>query len=231
MLSNRLFLFYLGILLSNCSFSQNQKAFLNLDSLNMRLSSNQDEVDVLIAKRLHNDTLSFLSFTDNKFLDSIVPNRQIIYWEINSNSWNLYNSKNGKNLLKYDSIVLSKSDNGIGSFCPPGWCSWYISARMKDGNIATVSDWKGLKFFIGSIDNQFDAYFWLASSIGLYAQVPFNTTDVSKYKIYQKGYLIRTAVRISECPVTYADVLYFVGKDKKVTFIQALSINGIGGCI
>jgi hypothetical protein len=235
MSSVRIFIFFSGIFFSCICFSQIQKDLSNPEILTAELSSKQDEADIFIAKKLLNDTLNFYRFPNDKFLDSIIPNRQITYWEVNSCGFiycrNLYNSKRGKNDLQVDSLVLSKSEKGLGSTCPPGWCTWYISARLKDGNIATIADWKSLKFFIGNIDNEFDAYFWLVSSINLPSQVPFDTTDSSKYKKYQDGYLIRTTMRIKDCTVTDAEVLYFVGKNKKITFIQVLNIREVGGCI
>jgi len=231
----RFVLFFIGVFLSSFGFAQIPKDLSNPDVLTAQLSAKQDENDILIAKKFLNDTLNFLLFPNNKFLDSIIPNRQIIYWEVNSCGYNycknLYNSKNGKNTLQTDSMILSKSGKGFGSICPPGWCSWYISAKLKDGDVATLSDLQRLKFFIGYIDNKFDAYFWLVSYINLPSQIPFDITDSSKYKKCQDGYLLRTTMRIKDCIVTNADVLYFVGKNKKVIFIQVLGINEIGGCI
>ena len=149
MFSVRTFLIFAGVFFSNFCFSQIQKDLSNPEVLTAELSSKQDEADILIAKKLLNDTLNFSLFPNNKFLDSIIPNRQITYWEVNSCGYNycrnLYNSKRGKNILQTDSLVLSKSGKGFGSTCPPGWCTWYISAKLKDGNIVTLSDWKSLK--------------------------------------------------------------------------------------
>lgn len=205
--------------------------------LNNQLSQGQTKVDSILKIKYFNDTVGFINFPNSLLLDSLIPNEAISYWELNLNSGdenftNLYKSTKGENKLSNDTFVLTKANSSFGTVCPPSSCSWYISTKLKNGKTETVTDWRTLSTFIGKIDNQFDAYLWLTCfNVSPSQNIPLKVSTSLKYKIINDGYLILVNRRVGDCPIVNADILYFVRKDKNVTFIQILKTIYEGGCI
>ncbi len=237
MLKSRTYFFVLLIFVSIQTIGQNKRIADFKNWLDEKLCKGQTAEDSLVKLKYFNDTLGFISFPNTSLPDSLIPNRAISYWELNwslrqERYTNLYKSTTGVNNVKNDTVVLTKTINGFGTVCPPGWCSWYISAKFKNGKIVTVKDASSLSAFIGRIDNQFDAYLWLtcfpySDSKG----TPVKISSSSKYKKIINGYLMVMSLQVSDCPVTNADILYFVGNTKNVTYIKILKTKNEEGCI
>ncbi|HMH22786.1 MAG TPA: hypothetical protein VK563_13460 [Puia sp.] len=195
----------------------------------------QATADSLIVHRYLNDTLGFTPYTGASLPGSVVPDKAFSYWELNMidgnrTFTNLYRSAETKGQSKQD--VLSKTTNGIGTVCPPGWCSWYISARKATGDTVTVTDCQGLGNFLGEIVNPYNAFFLLSCSTKYDSGIiPLGTAPGTSYKSVANGFLIIVNLRVNDCPVTDADLLYYVGKDKRVILIQQLRKTVLGGCI
>lgn len=237
MLNSRISLFIILFFVSIQTIGQNNRITDFKNWLDEKLSNGQTIEDSLIKLKYFNDTLGFTSFPNTSLPDLLIPRKGISYWELNwslgtDRFTNLYRSTTGMNKLKNDTNVLTKTINGFGTVCPPGWCSWFISAKYKNGKIVTVNDTSGFSEFIGKIDNQFDAYLWLtcfpfSDSKG----IPVKISSSSKYKRIKNNYLIAINLRISDCPEVIADLLYFVRNDKKVTYIKTLRTTRNSGCI
>ena len=219
------------------AFGQNKRDTTFNNRLNKELSRGQTTVDSALKIKYLNDTSDFINFPNTSLLDSLVPNKTIAYWELNFNSGeknfkNLYKSTTGENKSNNDSVVLTKANEGFGTVCPPRWCNWYISTKLKKGKAESITNWKTLSKFIGKIDNQFDAYLWLTCfTYSDSKSLPLSVSTSSKYKIINGGYLIIVNFRVNDCPVTNADLLYFIRKDQNVTFIQILNTSSNGECI
>ncbi len=237
MINVRACLFLILVFVSTHSFVQNKRDTIFFNWLNKELSQGQIKIDSVLKIKYLNDTLGFINFPNTLLPDSLIPNRAISYWELNFNRGgqsctNLYRSTKGENRSNNDTLVLTKSNDGFGTVCPPGWCTWYISTKLKNGKTETVTNWKTLSAFIGKIDNPFDAYFWLTCFTHSDSKnIPLRVSGSSKYKIINDGYLIIVNLRVNDCPITSADILYFVRKDKNVTYIQILNTTEYGGCI
>jgi hypothetical protein len=236
MINLKTVIYLISIFLGTSVTAQREADTVFIKQLQSKLKEGQTGEDSLIAIKYFNDTLNLIPYPETSLLDSLIPDEKISYWELNFQGFgsykNLYRSNIGENKLRDDSIVLTKAARGFGTVCPPGWCIWYLSAKFKSGGVITITDWKSLSDFIGKIDNQFDAYLWLtrfpySESEG----IPQKPSEFSRYKIRDDGYLIVLNVRVSDCPVTNAELLYFVRKDKNVSFIQILKLIASGGCI
>jgi len=191
--------------------------------------------DSAILVKYQYDTLGFVSFPQAQLLDSIHPAAGFTKWEMNTFSMgepyrNLYRFPATKKPLP-DTVVLSKSTAGFGTFCPPGWCSWYISAQQKE-KIITVNTLNELSNFLGVFDNKFDAYLWLSAQYLADSRgVPVTITPNSQYKAVKDGILIKINMRISDCPITHGTVMYFVGNDKRVVWLNMQVTSVSNACI
>jgi hypothetical protein len=190
--------------------------------------------DSALVQKFLPDSTGFSTFPQVSLLDSVRPSPGYAKWELNifSNNGrysNLY--RNNKNLRLPDSVVLTKSRNSFYTFCPPGGCGWYLSAR-KDGRAVSIGDMAMMSDFIGRLDNAYDAYLWLVShQLAQSRFIPVQTRPSIEYKRLREGYLFRFDMRIHDCPVTSARVTYFVRWDKKILLIKTV-ITAVGeGCI
>ncbi|MES2430899.1 MAG: hypothetical protein V4556_08170 [Bacteroidota bacterium] len=197
----------------------------------------QTKLDSLTEAKYKKDSVNFINFPDCVLLDSIIPDKKIIKWELNRvDSWdgspeyrNLYRSSHAEKLKK-DS-VMEKFSDGFGTICAPGWCSWYVTVEKKD-TLYSIGDINSLSGFIGSIDNVYDAYFWLIShDLADHTEVPLKILPKARYKILKDGYLIELHLMINTCPITFADELYFVPKNKKIKKLRRKITEQGTGCI
>jgi hypothetical protein len=86
--------------------------------------------------------------------------------------------------------------------------------------------------FLGALDNKFDAYLWLMShDLAESRGIPLKTTPAIQYKKVKDGYLIKFNLRISDCHVTYADVTYYVGRNRNVVLIRSFITMVYQSCI
>jgi hypothetical protein len=192
-------------------------------------------VDSVLVRQYRDDTLDFIPFPEAYVLDSIKLCKRITTREINTATSrttfrNFYRYPRPKDKIA-DTIVLSKSLKGFGTFCPPSGCAWYISAKKKR-KIITVDNLERMSDFIGKVDNKYDAYLWLESqSLAASRGIPVSTNSSIKYKPVKNGYLIRFNMRISDCFITYADVTYFIGRNKKVVLVRSDTTSVSQSCI
>jgi len=205
----------------------------------------QTKVDTLIMGKYRNDTLGFTAYPATPVPASMVVDMTIAYWELNEANMNdkgfsfmnLYRTgqskaRTGGKEGDWEKKVLSQAKNGFGTICPPGWCFWYISARKTTGDTITVTDYQGLRNFMGEMGNPYSAYFWIIASVETNSgAVPLVTSPDARYKVVDNGFLVILDLRVSDCPVTGARELYFVGKDKSMVLIQTLRTTVWGGCI
>jgi hypothetical protein len=193
----------------------------------------QAPADSVIVATCLSDTAGFRAFPDGSLLDSVRPAKGISAWEINTavsktRFRNFYRFP-AKNLP--DTVVLSECMVGFGTFCPPNGCAWYISARQGN-KVKTVKDLDELSVFIGMLDNAFDACFWLLShNLANSLILPLKTNSLNRYKRVKDGFLLRINMRVRDCPVTHAEVTYFVGDDKRIVKIISRITLISEGCI
>jgi hypothetical protein len=160
----------------------------------MQLSAQVNKIDsVFFTKKYQILDMKFqeiVSYGPKTLIEKIKPNKSYKNLEFNFYDPGNYDKKN-KNLVRLigdenENLVLSKSKYGFGSFCHPGNCSWYISAKTNL-NVKTINTQKKLKKFIGNIDNQYDA--WLLI-------LPLNDGPTPRYiygnyKEIEEGFLIQ----------------------------------------
>jgi hypothetical protein len=237
MLKKRQLLFLVFLFCAMQVIGQNSRLNNYHNWLDSVLSTGQSSNDSLIKLRYINDTTALINFPNVVLFDSVLPEKGIKYWELNQflsqqKCINLYKSSAGVNKSRNDTQVLIKAKSEFGTTCPPGWCTWYIAAKLKNGSIQTVKNRYNLGTFIGKIDNQFDAYLWLADYPRSDSkQTPLFISNFSKYKRIKEGYLIVINMQVSDCPITRADIFYLVHKNKHITYIQTLKVSNEGGCI
>jgi hypothetical protein len=192
-------------------------------------------VDSALVRQYRADTLGFISFPQVYVLDSLKLCKRVTAREINTAT----SRTTFRNFYRYpqpttkipDTVVLSKSLGGFGTFCPPSGCAWYISAKKRN-KIITVDNLERMSDFIGKVDNKYDAYLWLMSqTLAASRGIPISTTPSIKYKPVKNGYLVQFNMRISDCFITNADVTYFVGKNKKVILIRSDTTSVSQSCI
>lgn len=232
----RPYFFLISILVCVQSFGQTNRDSVLNNWVDKKLSYGQTKSDSLVKVKYLNDTLDFKAFPNTSLLNSIIPDESISYWELNLNQreqtcTNLYKSSKGENKSDNDTHVLTSTKAGFGIQIRPGGIinRWYVSAKLKNGGTETITDLKSLSQFIGEIDNQFDALFWFDCYTN--SGIPIRVSSSSKYETLDDGYLIIVNSIISDCIITSADILYFVSKDKKVTYIQFLHTKVEGGCM
>jgi hypothetical protein len=201
--------------------------------------SAQVNIDSILLAMYQKDSANFRAFPDCILLDSITPNKEIKQWELNRvNGYNdnikyvienVYKPRNSS-ISFFEYRNSHKPENGFGTICPPTWCFWYILAK-KD-SVYNISGFNLLSDFIGTIDNPYDAYFWLIShDLGDSRILPLKIEPKTRYRKIRNGYLIEVSLMVSDCPITNADLLYFVGKDKKIRrLFKKITFQG-KGCI
>jgi hypothetical protein len=141
-------------------------------------------------------------------------------------------SKQKKETIGQNLITNAKSSQGFGPSCAPGWCVWYIAAKMYDSKEVILKNISGLKMFVGKINNHYDAYlllqgFYYTSARG----IPLVIGVGNKFKRVKNGYLISVLSIIRDCPITDANIIYFVGDDKRITVIRVLNVEVGKGCV
>lgn len=202
--------------------------------------------DSAVIKKYLGDTLRFLPFPQAFLMDGIKPAKGISQWELNTISSENTNTENGvgqatiaRNLYRHpapvkrmpDTAVLAKAATGFATTCPPHSCAWYISAVQKSKKIS-VTNLRQMSAFLGAIDNKFDAYLWLQSQdLAESRAIPLTTTRKLFYRQVKDGFLLKLNMRISDCFITYADVTWFVGSDKKVVLIRSVVTSVSQSCI
>ncbi len=105
------------------------------------------------------DLKEFTPFESNELqFDQIVPDGEYLYWRC---LFTDAHSKKGKETLvtevgdkKYAKRTKSiYSNRGFLVGCGPGFCYYYIVAVRKDKKVELIDRDKGLKSFIGKVDN------------------------------------------------------------------------------
>jgi hypothetical protein len=204
-----------------------------------------------IIKKYKDDTTGFVSFPDGFLMENLhLPEK---YKKLEINTWvSLYTPGGVKyqyrNLYRYpvltrrlpDTAVLSKCDllKCFAAFNGPSFSTWYISAQLKDNTLKTIgNDTVAIKSFLGNAGNEFNACLWLnvynTCHFYLYeaaSEVPVEISHLVKYKKVDNGFLILTRARISNCPISSADLTYFVGNDFRVVLISKKNISVFKGC-
>lgn len=206
--------------------------------LNAKLKDHQTAGDAQLAIQYRNDTSGFTAYPRTPFYDSVHPSGAALRWEVNtcdarqSKYTNLYRSYHSAQPLN-DTMVLTKSNGGFGTICPPGYCFWYISEERQNGTCTTIATVDSVRRFLGQIDNAYKAYVWL--SFFPYQDsrlVPFTIFyEACSYKKTVDGYLVIIHLRVNDCPITHANLLYHVRRDNNVSFIKILKVFTEGGCI
>ena len=203
--------------------------------VNKKCLEGQTAEDSIIRLKYLNDTTGFIKLPAQPVLDSVIPDRYISSWELDWSMQGQYEvlfRSSRDTSLRNTKKVLATATSGFGTVCPPSYCFWYIAAALKSGGIITVNNGRKLSAFLGQIDNVYDAYLWLTLFFDFDSGgIPLEFSEGTKYKPINDGYLIRTTVRVSDCTVTDAELLYFIRKDRNVTFLQVLDIIVEGGCI
>ena len=105
--------------------------------------------------------------------------------------------------------VLSKVKKGIGSYCRPANCQWYLSIKTKKGSIKTINTPEKLKKFLGEIENPYEAWLLLSPIIETLPYVPFG-----KYLETEKGFIILIPLKEK----THSESFYTPSKLYIVTF-------------
>jgi len=191
--------------------------------------------DSLIISKYAADTLGFKPFSNVAFTDSITPDKSFVRWEYNCIGRNMLRFPQHENELLPDTCVLSQppiKDGyhlGFSRIFAPSIFTCYISAQKANGKISTFYNLKGISKFIGKIDSQFDAYFWLFFSKG--SDIPGSLSSAA-YKVVDDGFLIRLK-RASNTDIAYRDYIpqkytdtYFVGLNKQVALITTSVVQG-----
>lgn len=115
--------------------------------------------------------------------------------------------KKPANIDAYAWQELSRQQ-GFGNDCPPGNCTHYFIAITKTKRLIKVSNPDNLVKILPKIKTGHDAFFSIVKNDywprGKYAK----TTD---------GFLVLLNEKITNCPIHYADVLYKVGFDGKIS--------------
>lgn len=193
----------------------------------------QKKSDSAIIKRCLKELKTLNSLPNINLFDSIKPDEKFTYWEVNANyEGNFTNYYRSNKQFLNDTTFLTKSNSGFGTICPPDGCFWYISTTVL-GQSKTVENISSLSNFIGTIDNIYDAYLWLsAQDLRDSKGIPISTNANVKYKLLDKGYLISMSnLRISDCPLTYGTVIYFIAFDKTIIHIKTITTKKTKGCI
>lgn len=171
----------------------NKIVFVIIFTISFTTYNAQNKVDSLeFINKYLNKNIEYVDFTiltKKTLLERFKPTSN--YSEIELN----YVDKEGKmvtqkNILRLsnnvdESMTLSKSNIGMGSFCRPGNCKWYISAKTKLGFVKTINTEKKLKNFIGKINNEYDAWLLFSPLIGSSPYYPYG-----KFSKVEDGYLI-----------------------------------------
>lgn len=162
--------------------------------------------------------------------DSLQPARGTAYWEINTwtgTRWrNDYRSDHGQ---APDSVVLTRAQAGFGMYMAPGSWTWYLSVRSPRG-LYSVHDTAALRRFLGPIDNPWKAALWL------YVQGPADILPPplqyppARWKAVEGGWLFRMEFTVDSCPISSAEVAYFVGRDGRVVYVRVIWTQVSGGC-
>ncbi len=97
---------------------------------------------------------------------------------------------------------------GFGNDCPPGNCTHYFIAITKSKRLIKVSNPDDLAKILPSIKTGNDAFFSIVKN---------DYWPRGKYAKTKDGFLVLLNEKITNCPIHYADVLYRVGFDGKVS--------------
>ena len=167
---------------------------LNIFFLNAQNIKN----DINVIKKINSTNYTFKNFIfdDKTLIREVKPIKKYIYWELNTFS----HGRIFENILRLNDsivskkIILSKTNKGIGSFCNPSSCSWYISTRNKKKKISTIDTFEELKKFIGQVDNIYEACL-LLSCVTESNPIYF----YGKYTEVENGYLIELPQKKSNC--------------------------------
>ncbi|MDR0659915.1 MAG: hypothetical protein LBG19_03740 [Prevotellaceae bacterium] len=135
--------------------------------------------DSIIITKYYSDTLGFEPFLYLSFLDSISPKKSFIRWEYN---------RAGDSGALAEPPMKDGRYLGFMRVVAPNIYTYYIAAQKKNGKIKTFYTLKGINKFIGEIDNQYNAYFWLFFCKG---NVIPNSPSYATYKKTKDGFLIR----------------------------------------
>lgn len=192
-------------------------------------------VDSVLVNRYLTDTLNFIPCAQGYVIDSIKPDNNFTKWELATftyfEGFRRRDEYPKVKLRPADSLVMLKSKTGFYTICPPSGCCWYMNAKNKK-KVVSITDLATMSEFLGALDNQFDAYLWLAShDIADSRFVPLMTGQQIQWKMTNDGYLLRFPMRISDCPVTRGEVTFLVGFNKKVTHIKTKVLEVGVGCI
>lgn len=97
---------------------------------------------------------------------------------------------------------------GFGNDCPPGNCTHYFIAITKTRRLIKVSNPDELGKILPRIKTGNDAFFSVVKN---------DYWPRGKYAKTKDGFLVLLNEKITNCPIHYADILYRIGFDGKIS--------------
>lgn len=120
--------------------------------------------------------------------------------------------KKPANIDPYAWQELSRKQ-GFGNDCPPGNCTHYFIAITKTKRLIKVSNPEDLFKILPTINTGNDAFFSIVKN---------DYWPRGKYAKIKDGFLVLLNEKITNCPIHYADILYMVGFDGRVSQLGRL---------
>ena len=118
------------------------------------------------------------------------------------------------------SVTKLKSEvkQGIGTWCPPSWCFWYVLTVNKTGQVEVIEKREELRRLVTEVVNLKDAIFLqMTFATGESSGYPDPSREiVGKFKKTKRGFYLLLNREIKDCPITYADILFYVDKKGRV---------------
>ena len=169
------------------------KIMLTITVLTTFLSCKQNSRYLRIEKK----------FTDREqLINSILPNKTILYWKyVETSSNKVVKEVGDKKLLS--SYKIEEPNQGFFVECHPGFCYSYI-IYIDNNGLNYVTDEKTLLNFIGKIDNISEAIL-VGKTQGLW--IDKENERGGSYKKTKKGYEMNL-LKYNGCPETYESVFF-----------------------
>lgn len=181
---------------------------------------------------------TFITFQgDNKSLGSISFNKKLIYLakvEIRGADFSSQDNIGDTTIIwgtkkiikpflkKRINGFVRQPDFGFPNYCPPSQCLHYYIGVNNTKKLVTAFNPADLKKLIPKVVSPADAFFFIED----------NPNMRGIYALSKKGYCILINTRVRDCPMTYADKLYFVDfkgnvkeMGEKITQITRLCIQ------
>jgi hypothetical protein len=129
----------------------------------------------------------------------------------------------------HDSSFLCKK-KGIGTFCPPSWCNWFILSE-KNNKVAVIENFDQIVDFVGKIDNPSKACLLIyAAGLNSSMGIPYNPFSL-RYKRIKKDYYFIMDLFLSDCPEMEYTCLILVTVNGRVEIIDKKLIYKSDICI